>query len=145
MGFLPGDMFEKIDPYMIPIFDSLLQMVPSEVVKKLTNKNGGDPVIKVLPLAYMRGCTFRNSIIILDESQNTLPEQMRMLLTRIGEGSKMIICGDVMQSDIRQKNGLHDAFERLQDIPGIGFVTLTDSLPRHPLIADIEDRYQHFV
>jgi len=142
LGFLPGNIASKIDPYMVPIFDALSQMLPTDVIKSLMNKNGHDPIIKILPLAYMRGITHRNSIVVLDEAQNMTAGQMRMLLTRIGENTKMIICGDILQSDIKVKNGLEDAFERLQDIDGISFVTLTDSLPRHPLIAKIEERYQ---
>jgi len=144
LGFLPGDMEDKINPYMIPIFYSMKQILGENrgLLKKLTNKNGKDPRIRILPLAYMRGVTFSKSVIICDEMQNATPEQMRMVLTRFGQESKMILCGDVKQSDIYKRNGLEDAFELLQDIPGIGFVTLSRAaVVRHPIIAKIDDRY----
>jgi len=144
LGFLPGDMEDKINPYMIPIFYSMEQILGENkgLLRKLTNKNGEDPRIRILPLAYMRGVTFSNAVIICDEMQNSTPEQMRMVLTRFGEGSKMIICGDVKQSDIHKRNGLADAFNLLQDVPGIGFVTLSRAaVVRHPIIARIDDRY----
>jgi phosphate starvation-inducible PhoH-like protein len=147
LGFLPGDMEEKINPYMLPFFYSMEQMLPGgeEVVKKLINKNGSNPKIRILPLAFMRGVTLKNSIILADEMQNSTSEQMRMLLTRIGEGSKMIICGDVRQSDLRAKNGLEHAFEILQGIEGIGFCTLTENaIVRHPIIAKIEEKYENW-
>ena len=103
--------------------------------------NGNSP-IRILPLAYMRGITFLNSFIIADEMQNSSPEQMRMLLTRLGENSKMVICGDVDQTDIKTINGLADSFDLLRDVEGIGFVTLTeDAIMRHPLIKKIEQKY----
>lgn len=143
LGFLPGDMYDKIDPYIMPLMESLSQLVPIDMVKKLTCKNGKDPVIRILPLAYMRGLTFSNCIIVCDEMQNSTPEQIRMLLTRLGENSKIIICGDVRQSDIHGVNGLEDAFGLLQDIEGIGFVTLTQqAIVRHPIIIKIEERYE---
>lgn len=143
LGFLPGDMEDKINPYMIPIFYSMEQILTDKaLIKKLTNKNGSDPRIRVLPLAFMRGCTFSRSIVILDEMQNATPEQMRMVLTRFGEGSKMIVCGDTKQSDISSKNGLSDAFELLDGVPGIGFCTLSaKAIVRHPIIENIEERY----
>lgn len=142
LGFLPGDMHEKINPYMIPIFETLVQLLPPETINKLMTKNGQASQVRILPLAYMRGVSFRDSFIVSDESQNTTPEQMRMLLTRIGEGCKMVICGDIYQSDIRFKNGLADAFELLQGIDGIGFVTMTEkSIVRHPIIEAIDGRY----
>ncbi len=147
MGFLPGDMSDKIYPYMIPIFETLLELLPAEVVKKMTNKNGGDPVIRIIPLAFMRGITFKNSIIVCDEMQNSTGKQVRMVLTRIGEGSQMVLCGDVKQTDIEvmgnRVNGLLDAFNILQGIKDIGFVTLTqESIFRHPIIKGIEQRYE---
>ncbi len=143
LGFLPGDMYDKVNPYMIPIFETLAQLVPYDLVKKMISKNGHDAVIRVLPLAYMRGITFINSIIICDEMQNSTPDQVRMLLTRLGEGSKMIICGDVMQSDIERVNGLADAFKLLEGVEGVGFATLTKAaIVRHPMIGRIEERYE---
>ncbi|MCK5850576.1 MAG: PhoH family protein, partial [Kiritimatiellae bacterium] len=144
LGFLPGDMEDKIDPYMMPIYNSLRQLIDDDIFKKITNKNGHAPMVQILPLAYMRGVTFRDSIVICDECQNTTPEQIRMLTTRIGEGSKMIVCGDIRQSDIDSLNGLEDAFDLLQDIDGIGFATMTEeSIVRHPIIAKIERRYHN--
>lgn len=144
LGFLPGDMCEKINPYMLPIFDSMMDLIPIEVINKLMAKHGNikDSPIRVLPLAFMRGATFKNAFVICDESQNTSPDQMRMLLTRLGENSKMIICGDVEQSDIHTKNGLEDAFEILQGIENIGFVTLThEAIVRDPIVKAIDIRY----
>lgn len=144
LGYLPGDLEDKINPYMIPIFYSMEQLLGSNkgLLKKLLSKDSEDQRVKILPLAYMRGITFSHSIIICDEMQNCTPEQMHMVLTRFGEGSKMILCGDVRQSDIHKRNGLEDAFELLQDIPGIGFITLSKAaVVRHPIIAKIDDRY----
>lgn len=143
LGFLPGDMHDKIDPYMMPIFESMTELISEDLIKKLMSKNGTGSAIRVIPLAFMRGLTFKNAVIVGDEFQNTTPEQVRMLLTRLGENSKMIICGDVKQSDIYGRNGLQDAFELLQGIDGIGFVKLTEkSIVRHPIIAAIEEKYE---
>jgi len=149
LGFLPGNMYEKIDPYMIPIFEALSKFLPSDMLHEIMPKSNGngnghshDSPIRVLPLAYMRGLTFRNSFIICEECQNTIPEQIRMILTRLGEGSKMVLCGDIHQTDIHTTNGLSDAFQLLEGIPGIGFVSLSKSaIMRHPIIQKIEDRY----
>ncbi len=146
LGFLPGNMYEKIDPYMIPIFEILSKLLPqgtlSRLMPKNGNGNGDESPIRILPLAFMRGITFENSFVICDEMQNSSPEQMRMVLTRLGEGSTMVLCGDVYQTDIRSVNGLFDAFEMLQDIEGVGFITLTqDAIMRHPIIQQIENRY----
>lgn len=142
LGFLPGDMYEKINPYMIPIFDSLLELIPADIMNKLMTKNGKEAAIRVLPLAFMRGITFKNSFVICDEMQNSTPEQMRMLLTRIGEGTKMIICGDIEQSDIYSKDGLQDAFDLLTGIDDIGFVTLSQAaVVRDPIVSEIDKRY----
>lgn len=144
LGYLPGDLNEKISPYMIPIFDAITQMIPTDMLDKLMKKNGHDAQIKMIPLAYMRGLSFMNSFIICDEMQNSSPEQVRMLLTRIGENSQMVICGDVDQSDISGVNGMQDAFNLLQDIEGIGFVTMTEeAIVRHPIIKQIEEKYQN--
>lgn len=142
LGFLPGDMIDKINPYMMPIFDAMAQVMPEEAVSKLVQKNGNSSPIRILPLAYMRGMTFRQSFIICDEMQNSTPDQVRMLLTRLGENSKMVVCGDTRQTDIFGLNGLEDATELLQGIEGIGCVSLTEaSIVRHPLVQKIEERY----
>jgi phosphate starvation-inducible PhoH-like protein len=142
MGYLPGDIYEKIDPYMLPIYDILSRLVPEDVLKKMIGKNGSSK-IRILPLAYMRGLSFINSFVIADEFQNSSPEQVRLLLTRFSEGSKMILCGDVNQSDIARTNGLDDVYELLSGVEDIGFVTLTeDSIVRHPIVAKIEHKYQ---
>lgn len=152
LGFLPGTMYEKINPYMLPIFNSLSKFLPQELADKVIYKSGnvngngdrsnGDLPIKVLPLAFMRGVTLDRSFIVGDEMQNANPEQIRMLLTRIGRRSKMVLCGDVYQSDIRTKNGLADAFEILEGVKNIGLVTMNkNSIVRHPIIQEIENKY----
>lgn len=157
LGFLPGTMYDKIDPYMMPIMEILNKLIPAPVLAKLMHKNGNGngnngngnngngslySVIRIIPLAYMRGLTMYNSFVIADEIQNSTPTQMRMLLTRLGEKSKMVLCGDIYQTDIHATNGLADAFELLQNISGVGFVTLTqDSIMRHPVIKEVEQRY----
>ncbi len=143
LGYLPGNMYEKIDPYMIPIIDALSQLLEQSVFNQLMGKREYDSPIRILPLAFMRGVTLRHSFCVIDEAQNMSSEQMRMLLTRIGEGSKIVICGDIRQSDVKDRNGLEEVFELLKGIDGIGFVILTkNAIVRHPLIAYIEDRYQ---
>ncbi len=147
LGFLPGTMHEKIDPYMIPIFETLHQFLPPDMIQKLMPRNGNGGVfantpIRILPLAYMRGVTLKDSYIVCDEMQNSTPEQIRMILTRLGYGSRIVLCGDIYQTDINTSNGLSDAFQLLKDIRGIGFVTLTeDAIMRHPIIREIETRY----
>jgi len=144
LGFLPGGIDNKMHPYMLPVLEAMSQLLPDKEVKRLTSRNGMEPIVRVLPLAFMRGTTFINACIVLDEMQNSMPEQMRMVLTRFGEGSKMIICGDVKQSDIRQRNGLEHAFSILSDISEIGFCTLTENaIVRHPIIKPIEEKYDH--
>lgn len=143
MGYLPGDMVDKINPYLMPIFDTMMQVLDPELVVKLTVKNGKEPLIKVVPLAFMRGCTFRDAFVVADEMQNSAPEQVRMLLTRIGENSKMVLCGDIRQTDIRDVNGLYDAVSLLKGIDGIKTIELTEqSIVRHPIIQKIEDKYE---
>lgn len=145
LGFLPGDMIDKINPYLMPIYDAMSQVVPIETMNKLMQKNGNGrgSSIRIIPLAYMRGVTFRHSFIICDEMQNTTPDQVRMLLTRMGEGSKMIICGDIRQTDIIGRNGLSDAMQLLEGIEDIGMVQLTEaSIVRHELVQKIEERYE---
>ena len=144
IGYLPGILEEKTRDYFSPMFSIMLQMIDAELLKILTKNNGAEPSIKILPLAFMRGCTFSKTVVVMDEAQNCTIEQMRLFLTRFGEGSKMIVCGDVKQSDIHKLNGLSDAFELFKGINGIGFVTLSkDAIVRHPIIKDIEDRYDN--
>lgn len=138
LGFLPGDLNEKIHPYMFPIMDFLLDFLSPGKIETLLNN--GDFI--TLPLAFMRGVTFRNAFVILDEAQNTTPEQIRMFLTRMGENCKIVITGDPHQSDIKRRNGLVDAIERLNGVNGLGIVNLTkEDILRHPMVAEIEDRY----
>jgi len=183
LGFLPGTMEEKVEPYMRPLYESLEKLKPkrpkatdmnyhdSQIgnVKKTMNKKplrkpsgwdnapeGGyrrkDPLedwwskVEVAPLAYMRGATFDNSFIILDEAQNVQSSQMKLMLTRLGKGSKVVVCGDATQSDLdrRTKSGFRHAQHLLKGVDGIGFVTLTeDDIVRHKLVRDIIIRYEH--
>lgn len=138
LGFLPGDLNEKIYPYMYPIFDFLSDYLTPQKIEYYVKTEE----FVTLPLAFMRGVTFRNAFVILDEGQNTKPEQIRMFLTRIGENCKVVITGDPNQSDIRQKNGLVDAIERLQGVKGLGVINFTkEDILRNPVIEDIESRY----
>ena len=140
LGFLPGDLAEKIDPYLRPLYDALYEMLGFEKVAKLMDRM----VIEVAPLAYMRGRTLNNSFVILDEAQNTTPEQMKMFLTRIGFGSKAVITGDVTQVDLprHQRSGLVNALDVLDGETEIG-VTRFDSrdVVRHPLVQRIVEAY----
>ena len=141
LGFLPGDMKEKVDPYLRPIYDALHDMLPRDQVEKKIES--GD--IEIAPLAFMRGRTLSNAFVILDESQNTTPVQMKMILTRLGENSRMVITGDPTQIDLPkgQKSGLIDAMETLMGVDGISFVTFdrTDVV-RHHLVARIVEAYE---
>lgn len=137
LGFLPGDFSEKIAPYMIPVFNCFTEYISHAQLQKLID----DKVIITLPLAFMRGCSFKDSIIIADEMQNTIPDQVRMLLTRKGSNSKVILNGDLNQSDIRCRNGLEDACERLEGIEKIGIIHLEEPI-RDPIITKIEERYK---
>ncbi len=140
LGFLPGDMREKIDPYLRPLYDALHDMLPAELIAK--RMEAGD--IEIAPLAFMRGRTLSHCYVILDEAQNTTPMQMRMFLTRLGEGSRMIVTGDPSQTDLPsgQKSGLNDAVETLSHIEGIRFVRLSSKdVVRHDLVTRIVDAY----
>lgn len=140
LGFLPGDLAQKIDPYLRPLYDALYEMMGFEQVAKLIEKQ----VIEVAPLAYMRGRTLNNSFIILDESQNTTLEQMKMFLTRIGFGSTAVITGDVTQVDLPRgtKSGLAHVVEVLRDVPGISFTHFkAKDVVRHPLVQRIVEAY----
>ncbi|MCX7653736.1 MAG: PhoH family protein [Fervidobacterium sp.] len=141
LGFLPGDLTEKVDPYLRPLYDALIDMVGIEKFISFREKN----IIEIAPLAYMRGRTLNNSFIILDEAQNTTYEQMKMFLTRMGFGSKVIVTGDITQIDIQEKSGLVVAQEILKNIEGITFVYLTDAdVVRHPLVKKIIRAYDNF-
>jgi len=141
LGFLPGDLTQKVDPYLRPLYDALYDLMGFEKVGKLFERGS----IEVAPLAYMRGRTLNHSFIILDEAQNTTPEQMKMFLTRIGFGTKAVITGDVTQVDLArgQKSGLVDAREVLSDVRGIAFTLFTSvDVVRHPLVARIVNAYE---
>ena len=141
LGFLPGDLSQKIDPYLRPLYDALFEMLGFEKVEKLIERN----VIEIAPLAYMRGRTLNDAFIILDESQNTTIEQMKMFLTRIGFNARAVITGDVTQVDLPrgQKSGLRHAIEVLEDIPSVSF-NFFDSkdVVRHPVVAKIVEAYE---
>jgi phosphate starvation-inducible protein PhoH and related proteins len=141
LGFLPGDLAQKVDPYLRPLYDALYDLLGFDRTLKLFEKQ----VIEIAPLAYMRGRTLNHSFVILDEAQNTTPEQMKMFLTRIGFGSKSVVTGDVTQTDLQgtQKSGLVDAVQILKDVRGIAFTHFTSAdVVRHPLVARIVDAYE---
>jgi len=141
LGFLPGDLAQKVDPYLRPLYDALYDLMGFDKVAKLFERG----TIEIAPLAYMRGRTLNHSFIILDEAQNTTPEQMKMFLTRIGFGSKAVITGDLTQVDLarHQKSGLTDAKEVLENVRGIAFNFFqSDDVVRHPLVARIVDAYE---
>ncbi|KPW42065.1 MULTISPECIES: PhoH family protein [Pseudomonas syringae group] len=143
LGFLPGDLAQKIDPYLRPLYDALYEMLGFEYVAKLIEKQ----VIEVAPLAYMRGRTLNNSFIILDESQNTTVEQMKMFLTRIGFGSTAVITGDITQVDLPKgtRSGLTHVIDVLKDVPGISFTHFKPKdVVRHPLVQRIVEAYERF-
>jgi phosphate starvation-inducible PhoH-like protein len=143
LGFLPGDMAHKVDPYLRPLYDALYDLMGLDKVAKAFERG----MIEVAPLAYMRGRTLNHSFIILDEAQNTTPEQMKMFLTRIGFGSKAVITGDVTQIDLArgQKSGLNDARVILKDVRGIAFQQfLAEDVVRHPLVQKIVSAYEKY-
>lgn len=143
LGFLPGDLAQKIDPYLRPLYDALYEMMGTEKVAKAIERN----IIEVAPLAYMRGRTLNNAFIILDESQNTTIEQMKMFLTRIGFGSTAVITGDITQIDLQrgQESGLVHVRRVLKDIEGIHFTHFNSrDVVRHPLVQKIVDAYAAF-
>jgi phosphate starvation-inducible PhoH-like protein len=140
LGFLPGDIAEKVNPYLRPLYDSLYDIIGFEKVEKMMERS----VIEIAPLAFMRGRTLNDSFIILDEAQNTTPEQMKMFLTRLGFGSKCVVTGDVTQVDLPtgKKSGLREARNILQNVEGINFFDFTDrDVVRHPLVAKIVVAY----
>ncbi|MCO7175684.1 PhoH family protein [Sporolactobacillus kofuensis] len=140
LGFLPGDLKEKVDPYLRPLYDALHDVLGSEHTLRLIERG----TIEVAPLAYMRGRTLEDAYVILDEAQNTTQEQMKMFLTRLGFGSKMIITGDVTQVDLPKgkKSGLKTAKELLENVDGISFINLNRTdVVRHPLVQKIIEAY----
>ena len=140
LGFLPGDLGQKIEPYLRPLYDALFEMLGFEKAQKLMERN----VIEIAPLAYMRGRTLNDAFIILDESQNTTTEQMKMFLTRIGFNSKAVITGDITQVDLprSQKSGLKHAMEVLKDVPDLSFNYFdSHDIVRHPVVAKIVQAY----
>ena len=141
LGFLPGDMREKVDPYLRPLYDALYDMLPTEQVER--RMISGE--IEIAPIAFMRGRTLSNAFIILDEAQNTTPMQMKMFLTRFGENSRMVVCGDPRQVDLPDigKSGLADAVQRLEGVRGISMVRFGSAdVVRHPLVGAIVDAYE---
>ena len=141
LGFLPGDMAQKVDPYLRPLYDALYDLMGFEKVAKLFERGS----IEIAPLAYMRGRTLNHSFIILDEAQNTTPEQMKMFLTRMGFGSKAVVTGDVTQIDLPKghKSGLIEAQRILAEVRGIVFTQfLSEDVVRHPLVQRIVHAYE---
>ena len=143
LGFLPGTLSEKIDPYLRPLYDALYEMMDPELIPKLMSAG----VIEVAPLAYMRGRTLNDSFIVLDEAQNTTPEQMKMFLTRLGFGSKIVVTGDITQVDLPggSRSGLRSAMEILHGVDDIHIAELTSvDVVRHRLVTEIVDAYAKF-
>ncbi|HPX71024.1 MAG TPA: PhoH family protein, partial [Bacillota bacterium] len=144
LGFLPGDLQEKVDPYLRPLYDALYDILGRDAALRLKEKE----TIEVVPLAYMRGRTLDNSFIILDEAQNATKEQMKMFLTRMGFGSKVIVTGDITQIDLPRgkRSGLVDAMKVLDGVEGIAFCRLNDSdVVRHPLVRRIVNAYDRYI
>lgn len=143
LGFLPGDMKDKIDPYLQPLYDSLQDMIPAVKLQDMLEKN----IIQIAPLAFMRGRTLNDAVVILDEAQNTTPAQIRMFLTRMGWNTKMIVTGDLTQIDLpkHQKSGLKEAVEILHDVEGISVVELGQKdIVRHKLVTRIVHAYEAY-
>jgi len=143
LGFLPGDLSQKVDPYLRPVYDALYEMLGFDKVEKLIARH----VIEVAPLAYMRGRTLNNAFVILDEAQNTTPMQMKMFLTRIGFGSRAVVTGDITQTDLpdNRQSGLQHSLNILSKISAIGIVHFTsEDVVRHPLVQNIVEAYNRF-
>lgn len=141
LGFLPGDMKEKVDPYLRPLYDALYDMLPAEQVERRITSGE----IEIAPIAFMRGRTLSDAFIILDEAQNTTPAQMKMFLTRFGQNSRMVVCGDPRQVDLPDigKSGLADAVAKLEDIRGIAMIRFgAGDVVRHPLVGKIVEAYE---
>ena len=138
LGFLPGDVDEKTEPFMMSFYYNMEQIIGKQRLDVLRDTG----VIKVIPLAYMRGLTLTNTCVILDEAQNTLPIQIKPFLTRIGQGSKFIVNGDLLQTDIHHENGLEDSIKRLVGVPGLGMSRFTsEDIVRHHIVASVLERY----
>lgn len=143
LGFLPGDMTQKVDPYLRPLYDALYEIMGLESYQRLVERG----TLEVAPLAFMRGRTLSDAFIILDEAQNTTPEQMKMFLTRLGAGSRCIVTGDISQIDLQKgrKSGLVEAMEVLRDVPGVSIVELTaKDVVRHELVQKIVRAYEAY-
>jgi phosphate starvation-inducible PhoH-like protein len=143
LGFLPGDLTAKVDPYLRPLYDALWDMLGPEETASLIDRG----TIEIAPLAYMRGRTLNDACVILDEAQNTTPEQMKMFLTRLGFNSKMIITGDISQTDLPagRRSGLRVVRDILRDIPGVAFTELgARDVVRHRIVASIVEAYQRY-
>ena len=141
LGFLPGDMREKVDPYLRPLYDALYDMLPSDQVERRITSGE----IEIAPIAFMRGRTLADAFVILDEAQNTTPAQMKMFLTRFGENSRMVVCGDPKQVDLPGEgvSGLADAVSRLEDVEGIATVRFgVGDVVRHPVVGRIVEAYE---
>ena len=143
LGFLPGDLSQKVDPYLRPVYDALYEMLGFDKVEKLISRH----VIEVAPLAYMRGRTLNNAFVILDEAQNTTPAQMKMFLTRIGFGSRAVVTGDITQTDLpdNRDSGLRHSLKILSNIEAIGITYFnSEDVVRHPLVQNIVEAYNRF-
>ena len=143
LGYLPGDMNEKVAPYLRPLYDAFYELLPAEKFDRYFEKG----VIELAPLAYMRGRTLNDSFIILDEAQNTTPEQMKMFLTRLGFGSKAVVTGDITQVDLpgSKESGLKVVRDILKDIPGVAFINLSDGdVVRHEIVQRIVRAYEDY-
>ena len=143
LGFLPGDMKEKIDPYLQPLYDALQDMIPAQKLTEYMEQN----VIQIAPLAFMRGRTLNDAVVILDEAQNTTTQQMKMFLTRMGQNTKMIVTGDMTQIDLPRavRSGLKEALVVLKDVKGIAFVEMSEKdIVRHKLVTRIVNAYEDF-
>jgi phosphate starvation-inducible PhoH-like protein len=143
LGFLPGDLSQKVDPYLRPVYDALYEMLGFDKVEKLISRH----IIEVAPLAYMRGRTLNNAFVILDEAQNTTPMQMKMFLTRIGFGTKAVVTGDITQIDLpaNQSSGLSHSLNILKKIEAIGIVNFSSGdVVRHPLVQHIVEAYDEY-
>ena len=141
LGFLPGDMKEKIDPYLQPLYDALEDMIPTQKLREMMEQN----IIQIAPLAFMRGRTLSDAVVILDEAQNTTSAQLKMFLTRMGMNTKMIVTGDTTQIDLPHsvRSGLIEALHLLRDVKGIGFIELTKKdIVRHKLVTRIVEAYE---
>lgn len=143
LGFLPGDMQEKVDPYLRPLYDALKEILGFDLYQKFFNRS----LIEIAPLAYMRGRTLSDAFIILDEAQNTTPKQMKMFLTRLGFGSRMVITGDLSQIDLPRgiMSGLAEAIEILRDVKGVGIAELSSAdVVRHEVVSRIIEAYERY-